>query len=141
MPFNTETIYMLWDAEHNGETINYLREENDSYFFDEDGVEFSLVKANVVDLGDGHPPADKEVGKHYISTYDGSVSYGASLPSSPQNSQNSLPLSQISGSSQATGANETSQSGGRRKKAKGKGKKTKKARKSKAKKTKKVKRN
>ena len=135
---------MLWDAEHNGETINYLRDDNDSYFFDEDGVEFSLVKANVVDLGDGHPPLDKEADKHYISTYDGSVSYGASLPSSPKNSQNSLPLSEGSGSSQATGANESGQSGGRRKKAKVKGKKTKKARKSrksKAKKTKKVKRN
>ena len=130
MPFNTETIYMLWDAEHNGETINYLREDNDSYFFDEDGVEVSLAKANVVDLGDYRPPADKEADKHYISTYDGSVSYGASPPPSPQYSQNSLPSSVNSG-----------QSGGRRKKAKGKKTKKVKSRRTKAKKTKKVKRN
>ena len=110
---------MLWDAEHNGETVTLLREDANSYVFDEDGTELVLSKANVVDLGDAHPPADKDTTKHYISTYDGSVSYGFSIPSSPQNSQ-SLPSSQNSG-----------QSGGRRK---SKGKKTK----TKAKKSRKV---
>jgi hypothetical protein len=128
MPFNTEVIYMLWDAEHNAETVNYVREDANSYYFDEDGAELVFSKANVVDLGDAHPPANKEEGKHYISTYDGSVSYGFSLPSSPQNSQN-FPSSQNSG-----------QSGGRRKngkksrktngkKSKGKGRKTKRSKK------------
>jgi hypothetical protein len=129
--FNTETIYMLWDAEHNGETMNYLREDAESYVFD-DGMELVLAKANVVDLGDDHPPANKEVGKHYISTYDGSVSYGASLPSTPQNSQNSLSsvnsgLSGLSGQSGQSG-----QSGGRRK-SKGRKTKSKKSKKAKAK--------
>jgi hypothetical protein len=106
MPFNTETLYMLWDAEHTGETIAYVREDAESYYFDEDGTELVLSKTNVVDLGDSHPPANKESEKHYISLYDGSVSYGASLPSSPEYSQ-SLPSSQNSG-----------QSGGKRKSGK-----------------------
>ena len=116
MSFNTETIYMLWDAEHDGETVNFVKEDADSYFFDKDGTELSLSKANVVNLGDAHPPADKEEGKHYISTYDGSVSYGVTPPSSNNNS--SLPSSENS-----------YQSGGRRKntrKGKGKGKRGKK---------------
>jgi len=124
MPFNTEVIYMLWDADHNGETITFVRDDADSYFFDEDGTELILSKADVVDLGDAHPPADRNSTKHYISTYDGSVSYGFSLPSSPQNSQ-SLPSSQNSG-----------QSGGKRK---SKGKKTKTKAKAKAKKSRKAK--
>jgi hypothetical protein len=123
--FNTETIYMLWDAEHNGETMNYLREDAESYVFD-DGMELVLAKANVVDLGDDHPPANKEVGKHYISTYDGSVSYGASLPSTPQYSRNSL------NSLSSVNSGQSGQSGGRRK-SKGKKTKSKKSKKVKAK--------
>ena len=122
---------MLWDADHNGETITFVREDADSYVFDEDGTELVLSKANVVDLGDAHPPANRDTTTHYISTYDGSVSYGFSLPSSPQNSQ-SLPSSQNSG-----------QSGGRRKskgkKAKSRKANAKKSRKANAKKSRKAK--
>lgn len=126
MSFNTETIYMLWDAEHDGETVNFVKEDADSYFFDKDGAELILSKANVVNLGDAHPPADKEEGKHYISTYDGSVSYGVTPPSSNNNSRNSLPSSQNS-----------YQSGGRRKNTrKGKGKRGKKTKRKQRKSTK-----
>jgi hypothetical protein len=110
---------MLWDSDHSGETINFVKEDAESYFFDEDGAELILSKANVVDLGDAHPPADKEEGKHYISTYDGSVSYGASLPPSQE------PLSESSQNSR-----NSNQSGGRRKSRKSrKGRKSRKSRK------------
>jgi hypothetical protein len=125
MSFNTETIYMLWDSDHNGETINFVKEDADSYFFDEDGSELILSKANVVDLGDDHPPADKEEGKHYISTYDGSVSYGFSLPSSQEHSPVSSELSQNS-----------NQSGGRRRSRKSRKSRKSKSRKSKSRKSK-----
>ena len=117
---------MVWDDEHNGETMNFIREDDEVYIFDEDGMELSLSKENVVDLGDDHPPVNREAGKHYISTYDGSVSYGPSLPST-QNFNNSLPSSPNS-----------RQSGGKRKK--GKTTKGKKAKAKKGRKTKKSKR-
>ena len=117
---------MLWDSDHSGETINFVKEDAESYFFDEDGTELILTKANVVDLGDAHPPADKEEGKHYISTYDGSVSYGASLPPSQEASSESSQNSRNS-----------NQSGGRRKSRKSrKSRKGRKGRKSKSRKSK-----
>lgn len=130
-PFNTETSYLLWDDEHDTAGVTFVREDANSVVFDYNGEELVFEQATVVNLGSRFPPAQKEAGKHYISTDDsGASNQGYSLASSPQYSQNSLPSSVNSG-----------QSGGRRKKAKGKKTKKVKSRRTKAKKTKKVKRN
>jgi len=132
-PFNTETAYLLWDADHDAAGVRFVREDANSVVFNDNGEELVFEQATVVNLGSRHPPAAREAGKHYISTDDsGASNQEYSLPPSLPSSQSSESNSQ---GSQATGANET-QAGGRRKK--GKGKKTRKGnRKSKAKKTKK----
>lgn len=143
-PFNTETSYLLWDDEHDAASVRYKRKDGNSFVFvDYNGEELVFEEDSVENLGSRHPPAQKEAGKHYVSTDDsGASNQEYSLPSS-QESEGSFDNSQGSGGSQATGANESGQSGGRRK---GKGKKTKKVKSrrtkaKKAKKTKKVKRN
>jgi hypothetical protein len=120
--FNTETAYLLWDADHDAAGVRFVREDANSVVFNDNGEELVFEQATVVNLGSRHPPAAREAGKHYISTDDsGASNQEYSLPPSQESgvSYNS----QGSGSSQATGANET-QAGGRRKK--GKGKKTRK---------------
>lgn len=139
MSFNTETAYLLWDDEHDTAGVKFVREDANSVVFDYNGTELVFEQENVVNLGSAHPPAQKEAGKHYVSTDDsGASNQEYSVVSENNSSENNLVgNSQGSGSSQATGPNETAQSGGRRKK----GKKTKKvkSRRTKAKKTKKAK--
>jgi hypothetical protein len=122
--FNTETVYMLWDAEHNGDTVNYLRQEDISYIFDIDGTELRFLKENVVNLGGANPPANKQAGKHYISTDDSGYSnQGSSVPSSISH-KSEFSNSQNSG---ATTGSEETQFGGRRNTKKLKARKNKKA--------------
>jgi hypothetical protein len=134
-PFNTETAYLLWDDEHFATGVRFARENGNSFVFDDNGTELVLVKENVINLGSSHPPAQKEAGKHYISTDDsGASNQEYSLPPSEESQPSGF--SGMFGNSQASGGttgSEESQSGGRRKN--GKKRKTKrKSRKGKARK-------